>query len=302
MVRFAVKLVVFVAITLSVWLFLLYVPSRGFSDRFEMKFNEPCGSMITGSSRALLSMSPEEIDPNGFFQKPFLNFAFTQRTSPYGEVYYNAISNKLLTDSKNGVFLLEVNPLAIYTASDSFAERGLILGRMHFFNLNPNPEYVLLNSEHALYQLYLKPPAANNNVVYHNSGWNENTIAADTGLRTKKIAEQYTAHEKLFKDWQNPVYRLYWLEKTIQLMKAHGSVILVRVPVRPEMRELEHKYYPGFDQLMDSVAVRNNAEYWNYLNEEGYDFYDIHHMTGASAKRFSSELKRRLVQERILSN
>jgi hypothetical protein len=302
MVRFAVKLTLFVAITLSVWLVLLYVPSRGFSDRFEMKFNERCGSIITGSSRALLSMSPEDIDPNGFFQKPFLNFAFTQRTSPYGEVYYNAISSKLLTDSKNGVFLMEVNPLAIYTASDSFAESGLILGRMHFFNLNPNPEYVLLNSEHALYQLYLKPPSSNNNVVYHNSGWNENTIAADTVLRTKKIAEQYEAHEKLFKEWRNPVYRLDWLERTIHLMQEHGTVILVRVPVRPEMRELERKYYPGFDRLMDSVAVRNNVKYWNFLDDEGYDFYDIHHMTGASAKRFSSELNRRLVQERILSN
>lgn len=259
--------------------------------------------MITGSSRALLSMSPEDIDPNGFFQKPFLNFAFTQRTSPYGEVYYNAISNKLLTTgTKNGIFLLEINPLAIYTASDSCAENGLILGRMHFFNLNPNPEYVLLNSEHALYQLYLKPPAVNNNVIFHNSGWNENKIAADTGLRTKKIAEQYKAHEKLFREWQNPAYRLYWLERTIQLMNTHGKVILVRVPVRAEMRELEHKYYPGFDKLMDSVAVLNNAGYWNYMDEEGYDFYDIHHMTGASAKRFSSELNRRLVQERILSN
>jgi hypothetical protein len=302
MVRFAVKLVLFVAITLSVWLVLLYIPSRGFSDRFEMKFNEPCGSMITGSSRALLSMSPDEIDPTGFFQKPFLNFAFTQRTSPYGEVYYHAISHKLFSGTKNGIFLLEVNPLAIYTASDSFAESGLILGRMHFFNLNPNPEYVLLNSEHALYQLYLKPPAANNNVVYHSSGWNENTIDADTSLRSKKIAEQYTAHEKLFKEWENPAYRLHWLERTIQLMKAQGNVILVRVPVRPEMRELERKYYPGFDELMDSIAERNKAKYWNYLDDEGYDFYDIHHMTGPSAKRFSSELNRRLVQERILSN
>lgn len=300
MVKFLIKLTVFVTVVLTVWLVLLFIPSNDYQDRFKMKFEGQCGSMITGSSRALLAMSPDIIDPNGFFADPFLNFAFTQKTSPYGETYYNAIAAKLNSSGNNGIFLVEVNPLALYTGSDSLPEENLILGRLHFFNLNPNPEYVLINSERPLYQLYIKSSKVKSGTVYHKSGWNENTVSVDTVLRKQKIAESVVAHEKLFKEWRDPSYRFYWFSRTLELFKTKGKVIIVRVPVRPEMRALEEKYYPGFDQLMDSVATANSALYWNYFRDDQYDFYDIHHMSSESAKRFSSELNRRLVHERIL--
>jgi hypothetical protein len=294
MQRFFIRLTVFVIWISASWGMILYLISDDFNDRFYHKFNYRCGSMITGSSRALLGLNPEVIDPSGQFNAPFLNFAFTQKTSPYGEVYYDAICRKVKKGQEQGLFILEVNPLAIYSFSDSLAESALILGRMHFFNLSPNPEYVLINGEIPAYAFFINRTVPLKGAIAHQSGWNENTASVDTIYRSNKIKEQYDAHDRLFAKARDCNDRLPWLKKTIVLLRSYGRVIVVRMPVASEMAALEQRYYPGFDELMAATAIESGAEYMSFFDDASFEYYDIHHMTSASANRFSAMLHERL--------
>ena len=87
--------------------------SKDFSDRFYDKFLYKAPSLIIGSSRALYALMPEHINNNRKINKPFLNFGFTMATSPYGEVYYDAIMKKVKSANTPGVsifYRIQKNP------------------------------------------------------------------------------------------------------------------------------------------------------------------------------------------------
>ncbi|HTF06153.1 MAG TPA: hypothetical protein VK826_19115 [Bacteroidia bacterium] len=289
-----IRLLILLICVAGTWTGIMYSISRDFEDRYYYKFNYECGSMITGISRALQGLNPDSIDPDGRFSTPFLNFGFTHNTSSYGEVYYEAIRKKINSDTKNGLFILEVNPLSVYSVSDSVSDSEMILGRMRFFSMDPNFEYVLSNGEKPVYSFLLTEQKKLPQVVVHRNGWNEYIATVDSTHKKGKIAEQYASHEKLFPNARYNGYRLFWLNRTINLLKQHGTVILVRMPVSPQMIELENRFYPEFDQVLAGTANRNGVEYWSYYDDPGYEFYDIHHMTSVAANRFSRELGERI--------
>jgi hypothetical protein len=295
MQKFILRALIFSVLVGTTWVLVLRRTTVGFEDRFYHKFRYECGSIVTGSSRALLGINPDIVDPHGTFAKPFLNFAFTQKTSPYGEVYYDAIRKKIDRSVTNGLFILEVNPLAIYSYTEDQAEEELILGRMHFFSLDPNLEYPLINGEKPAYMFYFVRPKVFDGVTMHTNGWNESNAPIDSVYKIGKIKEQYDAHADLFSRARDSSYRLEWLRKTITALDAYGTVVLVRVPVSPQMASLENQYYPAFDVLMKRTADQTHAAYISYIADTTYEFYDIHHMTAPAALRFSEVLRSDIV-------
>lgn len=289
--KFITRALLFSALVAVTWGLVLYKIASGFEDRFSHKFEYRCGSIVTGSSRALLGINPDIVDPDGMYARPFLNFAFTQKTSPYGEVYYDAILKKIDRSATNGLFILEVNPLALYSYTEDQAEEQLILGRLHIFSLDPNLEYALINGEKPAYMFYLTRPKVFDGVTMHKNGWNESNAPIDSVYKVDKVKEQYDAHDDLFARARDSSYRLEWLRKTITALDQYGTVVLVRVPVSPEMASLENKYYPEFDALLRRTAEETHATFISYIADTTYEFYDIHHMTSRSASRFSAVLK-----------
>lgn len=265
-----------------------------FKDRYYHKFTRPSTSMIVGSSRALLGLDPASISAQCPQAKEMLNFAFTLRTSPYGKVYYDAIDAKLSPGVTGGVFIVEVSPLNISSGENELPEKRLILGELKFFNLDPNPEYVLRAAEHPLYLDMFQnwePPAIQS---AHPDGWLENLKVDDSVRLAKKLVTQRREYVQIFQSNRISDYRIKWLEKTIQLLKGHGTVVLLRMPVIDEMHQMEQAYCPQFDTMMENLARNNGVTYLDLSSNSGYSFLDMHHMISESAKSYSSNVGRAL--------
>jgi hypothetical protein len=276
---------------------LTFVPvfhliSKEFSDRFYHKFTYKAPSLLLGSSRALLGLNPDKINAKKKMPPPILNFGFTQATSPYGEVYYNAIMKKVGTAESKGVFILEVGPLSVSSKSDSIAEGKLILGRLRVFNANPNIDYILENSQNPLY-LFLADPQTGkkkSKAIYHTNGWNQSGNTPDSLTMVANRAHGIKAYQPVFNGSSLSTYRLSWLEKTVTSLSEYGKVVLVRVPVTSEMKKMEDVYCPGFNDIMKQLAEKKNALYLDMMNTGDYVFLDIHHLSSESANVFSERL------------
>lgn len=262
-----------------------------FSDRFYRKFTNPPASMVLGSSRALLGLDPESIQKTYPAKEPFLNFAFTQKTSPYGEVYYNAVVKKIGDDVTGGLYILEVSPLNISGDSRELPEENLVLNDQYFFNLDPNFEYVAKNNEHPLF-FDMLPHVPKKPIQFpHANGWLENLDERrDSAAYAKKILKQEKEYRDVLNKFSVQEYRLSWLEKTIVYLARHGKVVILRMPVTERMRQMENKYCPGFNKMMEDLAQKTHAHYINMHESEGYSFSDLHHMSSSSARLFSEQV------------
>lgn len=294
MKKLIVKCLIFAMLITGTAFPLLYRLAAARQDRFVSKFSYKTESMVTGSSRALLGLNPDRIGKSERYAGPFLNYAFTQVTSPYGETYYNAVCRKLGSgkDQKQKLFILEVNPVSVSAREEHYPEKEMILGRLSVFNMSPNVDYLLSSAQRPAYLLYIDKGKKEEKsaTIFHTNGWNE-FVQLPEGTDTAKLnREMYEAHRKLFSEFSVSSYRLDWLEKTIRYLSEHGEVVLVRMPVEKRMHALESAYCPEFDSRMEALAGACKIRYLNYFNTEGWSFYDLHHMTAESANRISKAI------------
>lgn len=296
MKSFLLKLSLFSLLVLATTAGIFWKVKKNFSDRFYNKFKQPACSMVIGSSRALLGLDPETISKFYPAEKPFLNFSFTQATSPYGEVYYHAIESKLCDSTTHGIFILEIAPMGISESKGPWREKSLILGRMQFFNLDPNPEYIARNNEQPFYFNVFFDRKKKATQEPHPSGWLENLSVQDSLLHLKKMKEQDKEYSELFETCHLSSYRQEWLEKTIRLLSRHGRVVLLRMPVSPRMREMEDQYCPDFEKRMNALAIRTASDFIDLSGEQDFRYFDLHHMTSPSALQFSELLGRSLLK------
>jgi hypothetical protein len=276
-------------ILLSVSPVLWYV-SKNFSDKFFHKFEYPAASMILGGSRALYGIDPDAINKANWIKGPVLNFSFTIATSPYGEIYYNAILKKLAEESTNGVFILEVNPVGIANnkLSNNIPERELLLGHMKFFNLDKNVDYILENGGRPLYQFLVdKNAGQEQGEIHHVNGWFESPEKTDSIKFKINIQKGIESYKKVFAAKVISEDRLQWLEKIAVKLSERGKVFLVRMPVAPQMKEMEDKFCPDFNKKMLELASRSGSGFLDFSSKKEFQFKDIHHMTVSSAKTFS---------------
>jgi len=272
---------------------LLKFISKDFADKFYYKFTYKAQSLILGSSRTLLSIDPESVNKKKWITSPLLNYGFTQATSPYGEIYYKAICKKLLDSGKQGCFILEVNPIGMSTDTkkSKLPEEGLILDRLLLFNINPNIDYILENTQAPLYLFFFNDKKkAGEKEHFHKSGWVENIAVTDSIKKSKKIASQTREYQKVFDTYTLSDYRKNWFEKTIDELSLFGKVIVIRVPITPKMKNMENIYYPDFNKMIFSIALKHSVPYLDFSEITGYNFNDLHHMSSESAIKFSEFL------------
>jgi hypothetical protein len=88
-------------------------------------------------------------------------------------------------------------------------------------------------------------------------------------------------------------YRKEWLEKTIKTLskkEMQGKVFLIRLPISSKMKSMEDTYCPNFNEMMHAIAKRNGVFFLDFSCKNEYEFNDLHHMTGKSARKFSEFL------------
>lgn len=303
--KLIIKFTVFSVILAGVYFFAIWQLVQGQVDYFYAKFTNQASSMIIGISRANDGISPNIIEQNfgkNEIDYPVLNFAFTNQISDYGPVYLNAIKKKILPQTKNGLFILEINPgsLSILkTLPDtekSLEKDQSFLSDMRNFNRHPNYEYVRKMYSHSLYKGFKKSRRIDVMRYCHPDGWqevmqkNEYYEVSNEEITewTEAKLNEFSKTKDLFKPSQ---IRLKYLEETINYLKDFGQVFLVRLPICNEFLEKEQLAWPEFNSRIEETARKTGVNYFDYsMMGSQYTTYDGSHLFGNSAKAFTQKL------------
>jgi hypothetical protein len=287
----------------------------GYTDPFYLKFTSPRQtSLIIGVSRAALGLRPEIFNralEKEYPQLDLYNFAFAFHSSPFGKVYLDAIENKLQENSKNGLFIITVDPWTIADFTNETGEETRLreynsfLGRTKWVNGKPNLFY-LVNGYDGPYMKILatkvKTRFMNNypNSYLHENGWMEATFPMDSQSVRRRLQASLDKYDKMYLPQcaVSPA-RISWLIKTISFLQRHGDVYLVRLPVHPSLLVIDNKLFPRFDTFIDSVARQQNIPYFNFSDScARYNYFDGVHLTIQSATRVSGELARLMARRK----
>lgn len=282
-------LVVFIiAISFFTWRIWELVP--GENDPYYLKFTQgQYQGLIIGSSRAGQGIIPSLLNEDIY------NFSFNGILSPYGPSYTRAIFKKI-SDQSHGPFIIEINPTSVALSSTreradvfSYPEDAGLLANMHFFNSNPNLEYVMKSRRSPFYKKEHSPFT----LRLHNDGWLE-VVNAPNIQSEKRMEVMIKSYENLFKDNFLSGKRINSLKDLIQQLKRRGKVFLVRIPTSREISQIENKYFPQFDEDIAKIGQELNIPYINLFHEPGFQTIDGDHLTKESAENFTKLLKTKL--------
>ena len=93
------------------------------------------------------------------------------------------------------------------------------------------------------------------------------------------------------KDYNFSQIRFDYLKKTIETLKTHGKVYLVRLPVDNRIAAIEARLLPDFDKKIDELAKSEAVPYLNLMNSDTkFTFTDGIHLYKDSAKDVSAEV------------
>jgi hypothetical protein len=287
-------------IKIGIWgaaVILVYTTVIGYhagprTDYFYNRFTQPkAPSLILGSSRAAQGIVPDSID-----EEELLNYSFTNYNSPYGECYFNAAKKKFSGES-GGIFILEVNPFVLSNykrnmngESEVFEECNAPPSNMWFTDASPNFEYFIRNYSEDLNTLtgIKERPFS---IFLHDNGWLEIEMSFDTAYFRKNTEDKVRNYEELITKMKPSSARWDALAAIIEYFSRYGTVALVRIPVSPQMAEIESTYYADFGEQIKALSRKTETEYldYSYLNDSLY-FTDGNHLHRSSAKIFSGIL------------
>ena len=282
---------------------LLPVVLRGGVDAFYGRFASPtAGSLILGTSRAAQGIRPAVLAARlgGQFEGPLLNYAFTLTHSPYGPAYLASIRRKLRPGVRNGLFVVAVDPWSLSAAgrvdtavNEQFPEDNSFIGQLHEVSQSPNLAYLIRYQTKPLYRLPLDFATATERL--HPDGWLEVNIGLDSAQVRARTARKLLDYQKLAATQHLSAGRLAALRQTIEFLKLHGRVVLVRLPVGLGLLMLEQQYQPGFDGQMRRLAADFAIPYLDY-SAAPYATTDGNHLQKTASEAFSQQLAADLAQ------
>ena len=281
-----------VAIIASVY--FVFLQADGKSDPFYSRTTTPKqSSLILGSSKAAQGLMPEVLKP--YLQKDIYNFSFTVAHSPFGPAYLSAIEKKLDPRTKDGIFIITVDPWSI--SSDGidpndetqFGESRSFMATTPSFSAKPNVSY-LLNS---FSDNYIKILMNFSLMEIHEDGWLEVFPPMDSTSVKNRIADNILEQELKLTNYRFSETRFEYLKRTIETLKSRGKVYLVKLPVDNRIAEIEAKLVPDLDAKIEELAKTASVPYLNLMNSDTkFTFTDGIHLYKDSAKEVSAEVGR----------
>ena len=287
----------------------------GSTDNFYLRFtSSKQNSLIIGTSRSAQGIHPDILDSvlNLGDINSIYNYSFSINNSSYGKEYYYAIKNKINESAKNGLFIITVDPWAISsdtTLNDNEIDIESIFYSKKHYNSYPNYEYLIKNYKKGWGNILLK--RIESNILIRNQNSLSKIKGAFTYLRKDGLLEVYTSMDSTYvkQNIQKKVYnyktsmssnkfskfRFLYLRKTIELLKKHGEVYLVRMPVHTSLLKIEDSFDTQFDKRIKNLANKTNVEYLNFAdNATQYSYTDGNHLYINDAKIFSNQLAERI--------
>lgn len=295
MKKFLFKISFYIIGVVAVLLFLGTFADGNTDDNYRHFTGPKPSNMIMGDSRGVQAVVPDILDAK-FKDRKFTNFAFNIADSPYGKVYFEAIKKKLNPNTQNGIFILTVDPWSVSIdkgrEEKDLPETRSPLASMHFYDINPNYEYLLRNYPRSWFNIYKdREEVAKSNTYLHKNGWMEvtvdvhpDTVAART---VKKVEEAILSSKKQ----EISTYRLKSLENIIDFLKTKGSVYIVRIPPSEKVLEIEKKYSPDFSKRIKAIAEKQGIGFFDFSPEaKKYTYTDGNHMYKESGKVFTAQI------------
>jgi hypothetical protein len=293
----------------------LFHMADGNTDAFYLRFTTSTqNSLIIGSSRAAQGIVSEvlnsELEKNGY-RGNIYNYGFALGYSSYGPAYLESIKKKLDPSSKNGIFILEVNPWTISSRSEtpddstSFVENTLPVGVIEDVNKSPNFQY-LLDFYDQGYLMILVNKVKNMNLIkpylntsyLHDDGWFEVSVKMDEASvksRYNKTINEYVASAPKVYNYSSVRYN--YLKKTIELLSKHGKVFLVRLPIHEKIFEAENSYMPDFSSKMSSVSEEFGVGYLDLTEyNDDVQYTDANHLWKESGRRMSELIAKNITE------
>ena len=299
--------ILFFLFPLTMGYLILIFSVNGYTDTSYFKFTSPKQkSLIIGPSRALQGLVPLEIN-KVLKRDDIFNFAFNLGNAPYGKVYLNAIKEKTDTSSKNGIFILTIDPWAVSSISkdpddeSSFRENGLKLDQMHFFTLNPNIEYIFkyIKPKTMIHGMLKEFNLVNYTSFLHKDGWLELFIPMNEKIVEQRALYKFNDYKKKLNHYKFSKKRLFYLEETIQYLQNYGNVFIVRLPVHKEMLKIENILMSNFDSIAGELSKNFNTPYINFAKDSTkYIYTDGNHLYKESGKIVSEKLAK-LIREKL---
>lgn len=292
MKKFLYQITIFSFIVLISFTWVLF-QADGYTDPFYIRFTTPKqNNLILGSSRAAQGLQPKIF--NEQLDHDFYNYSFTIAHSPFGPVYLESIKRKFNEDEKNGIFIITVDPWTISSNtlnpndSSNFRERNLCLGNTSVVNMNPNFFYLIKNMK-GNYHTLLR---SNNEAMYlHKDGWLEVSVSMNSVIVNKRIALKTESYrENNLPNYKFSELRLKYLKKIVEYLNQHGKVYLVRLPIHPDIFEIENKLMPDFKHKLKDVIPLTYGYYDMTSKNNHYQYTDGNHLYKESAKLASMEI------------
>jgi hypothetical protein len=253
-------------------------------------------NIILGDSRGSQAVLPSVLKDK--LHQKFDNFALNVVESPYGPIYLKALKRKIKPNTKNGIFILTVDPWNLSLGKtahqyEDFPETKSPLNKMYFYDLSPNYEYLLRNYSRSWFKIFTeREDKARSNTYLHKDGWLEVTVNMNkdsvAAREDNKIDIFYT---DLSKKQAVSQMRISALEDIIKFLKPKGTVYLVRIPTSERLTKLEASYSPDFNQRMRAVSDKYGVTYFDFSPEaKKYTYTDGNHMYKESGKVFTAQI------------
>ena len=260
--------------------------------------------IILGDSRGVQALVPEVLNSK-LKGHTFNNFAFNIADSPYGKMYLKAIMRKIKPDTKNGIFILTVDPWSLSVSKDIFQEKDFpeqqsFIANLQNLNSKPNYEYLLKNYNRSWFKIFEERESKGKSATYlHQDGWMEVSVnmSVDTlKIREKKKVKEYASHVKTQKLSEE---RFLALQKTILFLQTKGTVYLVRIPGSEKIMDLENSYFSTFNKRIKEISLKYKTPYFDFSpNYASYIYVDGNHMYKESGKVFTAQIADSIVNHK----
>lgn len=287
---------------------ITFLKADGRTDPYYLRFTTPrATSMIIGTSRPAQGILPQVLDSalaaKGREVHTF-NYGFAVGYSNFGGGYLGSILRKLDPQSRNGVFIVAVDPWGLAGPQDEdihapLSGDGTFVAEMRCVNMDPNLEYLLTVYKKPLLEIVLPDPRLPQSpMLLHENGWLEVHLpmsATDVEKRTRGKLDEY--RKTRMPGAAVSPKRIGYLQLTIDTLKQHGQVQLVRLPVDPRMLALEDSLAPHFNRYMQLLAKISGVDYLD-LTSTGADwiYTDGNHLVPESGAAVTVRIADRLMQ------
>tara|TARA_R100000935_G_C2817222_1_gene157891 strand:- start:188 stop:1060 length:873 start_codon:yes stop_codon:yes gene_type:complete len=275
----------------------LFYSANGQVDGLYLKFTTPeKSSLILGTSKAAQGLRPSIIN-NVLGRDDLYNYAFTLAHSSFGPAYLESINKKLDKSTKNGIFIITVDPYSVSgergNANDinSFKENEYAVGKIKNVNSFPNFEYLLFHYQPQYFYLLAPNIKSAGEGLEHDDGWVQTGLPTDDKSVKRRTMKNVLQYKKQVDTREFSEVRFNYLIKTIELLNRHGQVYIVRLPILKPLLKLENSVVPNFDSKIQDLCDKYDLNYLNLTSgPDIYSYLDGNHLDENSSSVVSKQI------------